>query len=111
MTISANSLFRTGYATYDYRGNVQGNHVSLRASAFQVSSEKSLSLAAEGDLSQEEVASINRLLANVEQLGKCFFALPVEELFSIHGELKDCAERHGIRREWVGDMDGTREKA
>jgi hypothetical protein len=79
VTISAKSALQAGIASYDYRGRLNGNDVSLQGRALQVSSENSFALSVEGDLSQDELDDIQTLMGNLEKLGADFFSRPLED--------------------------------
>lgn len=89
VTISAKSALQAGFVGYDYRGQLHGNEVSLRGRALQVSAENAFALSIEGDLSEEELADINKLVAKIEKLGADFFSQPLETSLSQTLELGD----------------------
>lgn len=79
VTISAKSALQAGLVSYDYRGRLNGNEVSLQGQSFQLAAENFLEIAVEGDLSKEELADIKKLVAKIEKLGSDFFSQPLED--------------------------------
>ncbi|MGE0682165.1 MAG: hypothetical protein AB7P69_14860 [Candidatus Binatia bacterium] len=79
VTISAKSVLQAGFVGYDYRGRLNGNEVSLSGRSLQVSAENSFAISVEGDLSKEELADIQNLVAKIEKLGSDFFSQPLED--------------------------------
>ena len=79
VTISAKSTLQADFVGYDYRGRLNGNEVSVSGRSLQVSAENSFAIAVEGDLSEEELADIEKLVAKIEKLGSDFFSQPLED--------------------------------
>jgi ribosomal protein L21E len=82
VTISAQSAFRAGFASYDYQGRLSGNEVNLQSRSLEVASENSLTISVEGNLSQDELADIKKLVTKIEKLGSEFFSRPLEDSLS-----------------------------
>ncbi|RMF88606.1 MAG: hypothetical protein D6736_10070 [Nitrospinota bacterium] len=74
VTLSATSLSQAAYASYDYRGRLQGEAVDLHAETVQLSSQSGITITVEGDLSEEELADIHRLINTVEGIAREFFS-------------------------------------
>ena len=77
VTISAKSALHASFIGYDYRGRLNGNEVNLSGRSLQVSAENSFAISVEGDLSEEELADIEKLVAKIEKLGADFFSQPL----------------------------------
>ena len=78
ITISAKSSLQAEFASYDYRGRLNGGVANLQGQSLQVSAENSFSIAVDGDLSKEELKDIQKLVAKIEKLGANFFSRPLE---------------------------------
>jgi hypothetical protein len=89
VTISAKSALQAGLVSYDYRGRLNGNEVSLQGRSLQISSENALAISVEGDLSKEELADIKKLVGKIEKLGSDLFSRPLDETLSRAVELGD----------------------
>lgn len=82
VTISANSAFQAGFASYDFRGRLNGHEATLQGRSLNISSSSSFAIAVEGDLSEEELDDIKKLVGNIEKLGEDFFSRPLADSLS-----------------------------
>lgn len=82
VTISANSAFQAGFASYDFRGRLNGHEATLQGRSLNISASSSFAISVEGDLSKEELDDIKKLVGNIEKLGNDFFSRPLEDSLS-----------------------------
>lgn len=68
VTLFSQSKAETAYASYDSRGKLTGTESAGTTSMYQVVSTNKVSIAVDGNLNEEELADIQRLLQSVEDL-------------------------------------------
>ena len=66
VTLSASSAMLATYSTYDYLGRIGGQTVSGRTENLQIAGSGAFSLAVEGELDEQELADIHKLLHALE---------------------------------------------
>jgi len=62
VTISASSALLATHTTYDFLGRIEGQALAAHAEKLQISSTSEFAITVEGELDQEELADINKLL-------------------------------------------------
>ena len=62
VTISASSTLLATHTTYDFLGRIEGQALAAHAEKLQISSTSEFAITVEGELDQEELADINKLL-------------------------------------------------
>jgi hypothetical protein len=81
VTISRASSVQVGVGSYNYRGQLNDNTVSLQGSTLHASAESSFSLSVEGSLSQDELNDIKKLVSKIEHFGANLLSQPANERF------------------------------
>jgi hypothetical protein len=66
VTLSATSALLATHTTYDYLGRIEGQALAAHAEKLQISSTSELAVTVEGELDQQELADINKLLDVIE---------------------------------------------
>lgn len=66
VTLSASSALQATYSTYDYLGRIGGQALAARNENLQVAGSDAFSLTVDGELDQEELADIHKLLNALE---------------------------------------------
>lgn len=74
VTISANSSTQARLQTYNFLGQLQGQTVAAQGEEFQLATSSGFSIAVEGDLDQEELSDIKKLLNSLSAVSKDFFS-------------------------------------
>lgn len=79
ITLSVNALFEESYTGYNSRGYMNGMVTGTRMETFSSFSDRWMSITLEGDLNEEELVDIQRVLAKVESLASDFFRGEIDE--------------------------------
>lgn len=66
VTLSASSALLATYSTYDYLGRLDGRTLAARGEKLQIAGTGAYTVTIEGELDQEELADINKLLDTIE---------------------------------------------
>jgi len=72
VTLSGSSRFELGLTTYNASGRIQGADVNAQGQSLSLSSSRELSISVEGDLSEEELRDIRKLVRTTERLARDF---------------------------------------
>lgn len=74
VTLSARSAWAGAHTTYDYLGRIEGQALAAHAETFQISSSSELAVKVEGELDQEELADLNKVLEAIEATAAAVFS-------------------------------------
>jgi len=89
VTLSASSALLATHTTYDYLGRIEGQALAAHAEKLQISSTSKFAVTVEGELDQEELADINKLLDAIETTVAGVFAGKPDKLLKSLAELGD----------------------
>lgn len=70
VTLSARSLKQAEYTTYDFQGRVQGQAVAAQGEKLAIESRSGLAISVRGELDDEELADIQKVLDAVNAAGR-----------------------------------------
>ena len=79
VTISVKSLLEESYTGYDSMGYMNGTMTRTQMETFSSFSEREMLITLEGDLNEEELADIQKVLGKIESLAGDFFAGEIDE--------------------------------
>lgn len=74
VTLSANSSIQARLQSYDYQGRIQGQTIAVHGEEFALSNSSGLALTVDGELDQDELADINKLIDALASASNDFFA-------------------------------------
>jgi hypothetical protein len=74
VTLSANSMLQTAYASYDARGRIAGQQLDVHADAWQLATSHHTAVGVNGDLNDAERADIDHFLETLETMVTDFLA-------------------------------------
>lgn len=85
----ASSALLATHTTYDYLGRIEGQALAAHAEKLQISSTSEFAVTVEGELDQEELADINKLLDAIETTVAGVFSGKSDKLLKSIAELGD----------------------
>jgi hypothetical protein len=94
VTLSGSSALLATHTTYDYLGRIEGQALAAHAESLQISSTSEFAVTVEGELDQEELADINKLLDAIKATAAGVFSGKSDGLlksFADLGELDSIA--------------------
>ena len=89
VTISVNSLFEESYTGYNSRGDMNGMMTRTQMETLSSFSSTEMLITLEGDLNEEELADIHKVLGNIQSLADDFFAGEIDEALAKAIQLGD----------------------